>query len=66
MVLTNQELYLYSDRDSQNYNTLIILTPGVFVKGLSGISLDSSGQDLKKVYPIELHISGHLTNIGSG
>jgi len=42
------------------------LTPGVFIKALSGIPLENSHQDLKKVYPIELYIGGHLCNIGVG
>ena len=66
MVLTNQELYLYSDKDSIAFNKLIIMSPGVFVKGLNALNVESAstGDELRKLYPIELYVGGQIVNIG--
>ena len=39
MVLTNHELYLYKDRYQDDYDKLLILTPGVFVKAMPVVTL---------------------------
>ena len=67
MVLTNQELYLYSKKDSTKHQKLIILSPGVFVRSLPPQTVErSSNKDAKnpKIYPIELSIGGNIANIG--
>ena len=40
MIITNHELYLFNDRNKEDYDKLIVLTPGVFVKSLSAINFD--------------------------
>lgn len=65
MVLTNQELYFYLDKDQPKYTQMIILTPGVFVKSLSYIPVDpDQGSPHCKVFPIELYVGGQIGNIG--
>ena len=61
MVLTNQELYLYNDRYHADYNNLLILTPGVFVKSLPAINFTADkphNQVVNKAFPIELFVGG--------
>lgn len=62
MVLTNQELYLYNDRYHDDYNNLLILTPGVFVKSLPAINFTADkpphNQEVNKAFPIELFVGG--------
>lgn len=66
MVLTNQELYLYLDKDQPSYTHMVVLTPGVFVKSLSYIAVNpDQGSSQGKVYPIELYVGGQLGNIGN-
>jgi len=37
MVLINQELYIYRDKEHRDHKKMIVLTPGVFVKRLQPI-----------------------------
>ena len=57
MVLTNHELYLFNDRHKDDYDKMIILTPGVFVKSLPVTHFDKDSiQTVKRIFPIELQI----------
>ena len=63
MVLTNHELYLFHDRHQDDYNKLLILTPGVFVKTLPKIKLKNikdknNFQSVNEIFPIELYVGG--------
>ena len=44
----------------------IILAPGVFLKKLSAIPIDSQsiGNKEYKIYPIEIYVGGQIGNIG--
>lgn len=61
MILQNTELYLYNYKTSEIYDTMIVLTHGVYVKSRSTIDVN----DHLKVYPIEIHLGGTIYgNIG--
>ena len=72
MVLTNQELYMYSNKEAKVHHSFIVLTPGVFVKKLAPLILPHEGEDKnfrdckkdKKMFPIEIYVGGMIGNIG--
>jgi hypothetical protein len=61
-------LYLYSKKDSNTHQKLLILNPGVFVKLQSPQTIypeiQAKDQKSHKIYPIELFLGGSQTNIG--
>ena len=66
--LTNQELYLYSDKDSEKHREMYVLAPGVFIRPYSPPveeprSMGAVGQnELVRYYPIEIILGGHLSS----
>ena len=61
MVIQNTELYLYNSPHSEKYETMIVLTHGVFVKSCEEIDIN----DHNKVFPVEIQLGGTIYgNIG--
>jgi hypothetical protein len=61
MCILNQELYLFSDKNSTSYNKMIILTPGVFIKKckpITNMNNKEEGKKTQKVHPIEVNVGG--------
>lgn len=61
MILQNTELYLYNSKTSVEYETMVVLTHGVYVKGCKAIEVN----DHLKVFPVEIQVGGTIYgNIG--
>lgn len=56
MVLANQELYLYNEKNEKNHEKLLVLTPGIHIKFLSYVVCEHN--ENQKMYPIEIYNVG--------
>jgi len=64
IAMTNQELYIYTDKNSQKHQDMHVLTPGVFINSklpcLEESNLNDRCKKKTKYYPIEIILGSSI------